>query len=58
MIQLFTELHKSESQLNVLGGTRYVANMRLTLELLRGIYDTEESIVRVTGDYTGNVMGR
>lgn len=39
-------------------GTQYVANMRLTLELLRGICDAEESIVRVTGDYTGGVMGR
>jgi hypothetical protein len=33
-------------------GTRYIANMRLTLELLRAISDFEEGIVRITRDYT------
>jgi hypothetical protein len=39
-------------------GTHYVANMRLTLELLRTICDSEEGIVRITGDYTGGITGR
>jgi hypothetical protein len=39
-------------------GTRYIANMRLTLELLRAISDFEEGIVRITGDYTGGITGR
>jgi hypothetical protein len=39
-------------------GTRYVANMRSSLELLRAICNSEENIVKVTGDYTGGVIGR
>jgi hypothetical protein len=39
-------------------GTHYVANMRLTLELLRALSDSEDGIVRVTGDYTGGISGR
>lgn len=39
-------------------GTHYVANMRLTLELLRVISESEEGIVKVSGDYTGGIAGR
>lgn len=39
-------------------GTRYVANMRLNLELLKVICDSEEGIVGIAGDYTGGVTGR
>jgi hypothetical protein len=39
-------------------GTHYIANMRLTLELLRAISDFEEGILRITGDYTGGITGR
>jgi hypothetical protein len=39
-------------------GTHYVANMRLTLELLKVISESEEGIVKVSGDYTGGVVGR
>jgi hypothetical protein len=39
-------------------GTRYIANMRLTLELLWSISNFEEGIVRITGDYTGGITGR
>jgi hypothetical protein len=39
-------------------GTHYVANMRLTLELLKVISESEEGIVKVSGDYTGGVAGR
>jgi hypothetical protein len=39
-------------------GTHYIANMRLTLELLRAISDSEEGILRITGDYTGGITGR
>lgn len=39
-------------------GTRYIANMRLTLELLWSISNFEEGIVRITGDYTGGIAGR
>ena len=34
-------------------GTHYVANMRLTLELLKVISESEGGIVKVSGDYTG-----
>jgi hypothetical protein len=47
---LFPSIHEN--------GTRYVANMRLNLELLRAISDFEEGIVRITGDYTGGITGR
>ena len=39
-------------------GTHYVANMRLSLELLKEICDSQEGIVKVTGDYTGGIGGR
>jgi len=39
-------------------GTHYVANMRLTLELLKVISESEEGIVKVSGDYTGGISGR
>jgi hypothetical protein len=39
-------------------GTHYVANMRLTLELLKAISESEEGIVKVSGDYTGGIAGR
>jgi hypothetical protein len=39
-------------------GTRYVANMRLSLELLKILCDSEKGIVKITGDYTGGVTGR
>jgi hypothetical protein len=39
-------------------GTHYVANMRLTLELLKVISESEEGIVEVSGDYTGGIAGR
>lgn len=39
-------------------GTHYVANMRLSLELLKAICDSREDIVRLSGDYTGGVSGR
>jgi hypothetical protein len=39
-------------------GTHYVANMRLSLELLKEICDSQENIVRITGDYTGGIGGR
>jgi len=39
-------------------GTHYVANMRLTLELLKLISESEEGIVKVSGDYTGGIAGR
>jgi hypothetical protein len=39
-------------------GTHYVANMRLTLELLKMISESEEGIVKVSGDYTGGIAGR
>jgi hypothetical protein len=34
-------------------GTRYVLNMVLNLELLRGICNSDESIIKVTGYYVG-----
>jgi hypothetical protein len=39
-------------------GTHYVANMRLSLELLKEICESQEGIVRITGDYTGGISGR
>jgi hypothetical protein len=39
-------------------GTHYIANMRLTLELLKAISESEEGIVKVSGDYTGGIAGR
>ena len=39
-------------------GTHFVANMRLTLELLKVISETEEGVVKVSGDYTGGITGR
>lgn len=39
-------------------GTHYVANMRLTLEILKVISESEEGIVKVSGDYTGGIAGR
>jgi hypothetical protein len=32
--------------------------MRLTLELLKVISESEEGIVKVSGDYTGGIAGR
>jgi hypothetical protein len=39
-------------------GTRYVTNMRLSLELLKAICTSEEAITNITGDYMGGVTGR
>jgi hypothetical protein len=39
-------------------GTHYVANMRLSLELLKEICESQEGIVRITRDYTGGISGR
>jgi hypothetical protein len=39
-------------------GTHYIANMRLSLELLKELCETQERIVRITGDYTGGISGR
>jgi hypothetical protein len=39
-------------------GTRYIANMRLTLELLWSISNFEGGIVRITGDFTDDITGR
>lgn len=39
-------------------GTNYVANMRLSLELLKQMCELQEGIVRITGDYTGGISGR
>jgi hypothetical protein len=39
-------------------GTHYVANMRLSLELLKEMCESQESILRITGDYIGGVGGR
>ncbi len=39
-------------------GSHYVANMRLSLELLKEICESQEGIVRITGDYTGGIGGR
>lgn len=34
-------------------GTRYVLSMELNLEILRGICNSDESIIKVTGHYAG-----
>ncbi|MPZ07023.1 MAG: hypothetical protein GEU26_11525 [Nitrososphaeraceae archaeon] len=34
-------------------GTQYVVNMRLSLELLKEICESQEDIVSMTGDYSG-----
>jgi len=39
-------------------GTHYVANMRLNLELLKDICESQEEIVKITGDFTGGISGR
>jgi hypothetical protein len=39
-------------------GTHYVANMRLSLELLKEFYESQKDIVKITGDYTGGIGGR
>jgi hypothetical protein len=39
-------------------GTRYVANMRLSLELLKEICESQEDVVMISGDYTGGITGR
>lgn len=39
-------------------GTHYVANMRLTLELLKVISESAEGVVKISGDYTGGITGR
>jgi len=39
-------------------GTHYVANMRLSLELLREFCESQKDIVKITGDYTGGIGGR
>jgi hypothetical protein len=39
-------------------GTHYVANMRLSVELLKEICTSQEGIVKVTGDYTDGITGR
>ena len=36
----------------------YVANMRLSLELLKELCESQEGVVRITGDYTGGIGGR
>jgi hypothetical protein len=39
-------------------GTHYVANMRLSLELLKEFCESQKDIVKITGDYTGGIGGR
>src|ERR687891_910956 len=39
-------------------GTHYLANMRLSLELLKEMCESQEGIVRIIGDYTGDISGR
>jgi hypothetical protein len=39
-------------------GTHYVANMRLSFELLKELCESQEGVVRITGDYTGGIGGR
>ena len=34
-------------------GTRFVLNMELNLEMLRGICNSDENIIKVTGHYAG-----
>jgi hypothetical protein len=39
-------------------GTHYVANMRLSLELLKEFCESQKDAIKITGDYTGGVGGR
>ena len=39
-------------------GTHYIANMRLSLELLNEMCESQERIEKITGDYTGGIGGR
>lgn len=39
-------------------GTHYVANMRLSLELLKEFCESQKDIVKITGDFTGGIGGR
>ena len=39
-------------------GTHYLANMRLSLELLKEMCESQEGLVRITGDYTGGICVR
>lgn len=39
-------------------GTHYIANMRLSLELLKEMCESQEGIEKITGDYTGGIGGR
>jgi hypothetical protein len=39
-------------------GTHYIANMRLSLELLKEMCESQEEIEKITGDYTGGIGGR
>jgi hypothetical protein len=39
-------------------GTNYVANMRLSLKLLKQMFESQVVIVRITVDYTGVISGR
>ncbi|MGI0042174.1 MAG: hypothetical protein ACRD47_00565 [Nitrososphaeraceae archaeon] len=39
-------------------GTHYVANMRLSLELLKEFCESQKDIVKITGDYTSGIGGR
>jgi hypothetical protein len=39
-------------------GTHYVANMRLSLELLKEFCESQNDAIKITGDYTGGIGGR
>jgi uncharacterized protein involved in high-affinity Fe2+ transport len=39
-------------------GPHYVANMRLSIELLKEMCETQQDIVKITGDYAGGISGR
>lgn len=39
-------------------GTHYIANMRLSLELLNEMCESQERIEKITGDYRGGIGGR
>ena len=39
-------------------GTHYVADMKLSSGLLKGLCESQEGVVRITGDYTGGIGGR
>lgn len=39
-------------------GTHYVANMRLSLELLKEFCESQKDVIKITGDYTGGIGGR